>query len=46
MRNSVAWMALIALGVILIWTGATGRVGSVLAALITPTQLQDASSSN
>lgn len=43
MRKAGAWVILLTIGIILIIAGATGRIGSVMGALITPTQMQDIS---
>lgn len=42
MNKFAAWIILLALALILISAGAQGRLGSVLAALITPSALIDA----
>lgn len=41
MRNALGWAVLLGIALILIIAGITGRIGSVLGALITPAQLQD-----
>lgn len=46
MSRLAAWFVLLALGIILIDVGITGRPGSLLGAVITPSQLRDSGGSN
>lgn len=41
MHKSLVWLSLFALGILLVTVGWQGRLGSLIAALITPAQLQD-----
>lgn len=45
MRNALGWAVLLSIALILIICGITGRIGSVLGALITPAQLEDVQTS-
>lgn len=46
MNKLVAWMLFAGLGVILIAAGVQGRLGSVMAAIITPSALIDSKGGN
>ena len=46
MSRLAAWALLLTLGIILIDVGITGRPGSLLGAVITPSQLRDSGGSN
>jgi hypothetical protein len=41
MKKAAGWSILLVIGLILIWAGIQGRVGSVIGALITPGSMVD-----